>query len=395
MCWKDWLPLVGLTCAVFVFNTSEFVPIALLTDIAADFRTTEAHAGMLISVYAWMVMLLSLPLMLLVSKMELRRLMLWIVAGFVAFQMLSAVSANYWMLMLARIGVACTHAVFWSIVSPFAVSIAPPNKQPLALSMIVTGSSVAMILGMPLGRVIGLYVGWRMAFLSIGLFALAVLVFLFFALPKVPSHGGFSAKQLPSLLRNPLIMGCYVLTFLVATAYYTGYSYIEPYLLQVAGFSESGITATLMFFGGAGIVGSWLFSRFFPRTPVRFITCTLVGEALCLFLLFPLRDAHVVLVVLCALWGMAVTAYNVSFQSEIIHITTDDATPVAMSIFSGIFNLGIATGTLLGGQVCTHASIGYIGYAGGAVACCALVYWLLHMAKCFCKPQPTCVPDAK
>ena len=90
MTWRNWLPLVGLTCAAFVFNTSEFIPIALLTDIASDFHTTEAHAGMLISVYAWMVMLLSLPLMLLVSKINLRKLMLWVVVGFVLFQVLSS-----------------------------------------------------------------------------------------------------------------------------------------------------------------------------------------------------------------------------------------------------------------------------------------------------------------
>lgn len=156
MTWRNWLPLVGLTCAAFVFNTSEFIPIALLTDIAADFNITEAHAGMLISVYAWVVMLLSLPLMILVSNINLRKLMLWVVAGFVLFQVLSSVSATYYMLMFSRIGVACTHAVFWSIVSPLAVSLVPEKRRPLALSMIVTGTSVAMILGMPIGRIIGL-----------------------------------------------------------------------------------------------------------------------------------------------------------------------------------------------------------------------------------------------
>ena len=140
MTWRNWMPLIGLTCATFVFNTSEFIPIALLTDIAADFHTTEAHAGMLISVYAWMVMLLSLPLMLAVSKINLRKLLLWVVAAFVLFQVLSSLSQTYYMLMFSRIGVACTHAIFWSIVSPLAVSLVPDSKRPLALSMIVTGT---------------------------------------------------------------------------------------------------------------------------------------------------------------------------------------------------------------------------------------------------------------
>ena len=96
MNYKIWLPVISLTLSAFVFNTSEFMPIGLLTDIAGDFNITEAHAGMLISVYAWMVALLSLPLMLLVCRMEMRRLLLSIVALFIISHVCSALSATYW-----------------------------------------------------------------------------------------------------------------------------------------------------------------------------------------------------------------------------------------------------------------------------------------------------------
>ncbi len=72
---KNWMALVGLTCAAFIFNTSEFIPIGLLTDIANDFLTTEAQAGMIISIYAFVVMLLSLPLMIVVSRFEMKKLL--------------------------------------------------------------------------------------------------------------------------------------------------------------------------------------------------------------------------------------------------------------------------------------------------------------------------------
>lgn len=383
MTWRNWLPLIGLTCATFVFNTSEFIPIALLTDIAADFHTTEAHAGMLISVYAWMVMLLSLPLMLAVSKINLRKLLLWVVAAFVLFQVLSSLSQTYYMLMFSRIGVACTHAIFWSIVSPLAVSLVPDSRRPLALSMIVTGTSVAMILGLPIGRMIGLQVGWRMTFMSIAVFSFATLAYLFFTLPQVPSHGGFSVRQLPSLLKNPILIGIYILTLLFSTAYYVGYSYIEPFLLQVAHLSANWVTNTLMLFGVAGIIGSILFSKFYSRNPIRFIALAIGGICVCQLLLSPVAYTGVWIIFLCAAWGMSATAYNVSFQNEIINHTDADATPVAMSISSGIFNLGIATGTLVGGQICTHWSIAYIGYVGGAIALCALLYWCFCLSKRF------------
>ena len=173
-----WLPLVGLTFAVFVFNTSEFMPIGLLTDIATDLNISEARAGLLISVYAWVVAIMSLPLMIMVSKMELKRLLLSIIALFVVSHVASAFAEGYYTLMLSRIGVACAHSIFWSIAPPLAVRTVPDGKRALGLSAIATGSSVAMVVGLPLGRVVGLYVGWRMAFMSIAIMALGTVICL-------------------------------------------------------------------------------------------------------------------------------------------------------------------------------------------------------------------------
>lgn len=382
---KNWLPLIGLTCAAFIFNTSEFIPIGLLSDIAADFAITEARAGMIISVYAFVVMLMSLPLMILVSKVELRRLMLVIASLFVLFQMLSGISTGYGMLMLSRIGVACTHAIFWSIVSPYAVRLVPEKFQPLALGMIATGTSIALICGMPLGRIIGLSIGWRMAFICIGIFAFVLLVYMAALLPKAPSRGGFSFHKLPVLLKDPLLVGLYVLSFAIATSYYTGYSYIEPFLKQVAGMQDGMITTTMVIFGCMGILGSISFSRLYARNPFRYMSIVLGGVTVCLLLLRPASYFMVAAIAVCALWGAFFTASNVVMQSEIIHMSPQDATSVSMSIFSGIFNLGIACGTYVGGSVCTHMSIADIGYVGGVMALVTFIYWRRYVMARFRK----------
>ena len=100
---REWLPLIGMTVAAFIFNTSEFMPIGLLTDIAQNYHITEAHAGQLITVYSWVVMLLSLPLMLLVCKIPYKTLLLGTMALFGGFQFLSTAAMSYGMLMVARI----------------------------------------------------------------------------------------------------------------------------------------------------------------------------------------------------------------------------------------------------------------------------------------------------
>lgn len=369
----QWLPLLGLTFSAFIFNTSEFVPIGLLTDIANDFQITEAHAGLLITIYAWVVALASLPLMLLVSKVEFKRLLLSVVALFALSHILSSVSSNYMTLMVSRIGVACSHAIFWSIASPLAVKVAPAGKRSLALSFIVTGTSIAMIVGLPLGRIVGLFLGWRMTFLCIAVLAALVFVFMAIVFPKVPNQNPVSLRNLPGLVKTPALTGIYILTVVAITGHYTGYSYIEPFMAQVAHLRESAITFALMLFGLAGIVGSILFSKKYDKHPVAFINVAVYGIVAFLYLLQPASISMGSTLLVCVLWGIAITAFNLVFQALIIQFAPQ-ATSIAMSIYSGIFNVGIGSGALIGGYTCTYLSLGWIGYIGGTISLVAAFY---------------------
>jgi len=138
---RQYMALLGITIAAFIFNTSEFIPIALLIDISESFSMTEAAAGQMITIYAWVVALLSLPLMLLTCRMELKRLLLLMVALFGIGQLVSGLASSYDMLLGARIIVACAHSIFWSIAAPLATRLVTREHRPMALSMIVTGSS--------------------------------------------------------------------------------------------------------------------------------------------------------------------------------------------------------------------------------------------------------------
>ena len=126
-------PLVFLTLAAFLLNTSEFVPIGLLTDIASTFSLTESGAGLMISIYAWAVAALSLPLMIAASRMPPKRLILVVLAVFCAGQVGTAVAPTFELLVAARLVVAAAHAVFWSVASPYAVRVAAPEHASCAM----------------------------------------------------------------------------------------------------------------------------------------------------------------------------------------------------------------------------------------------------------------------
>ena len=373
-----WLPLIGLTFAVFVFNTSEFMPIGLLTDIATDLNISEARAGLLISVYAWVVAIMSLPLMIMVSKMELKRLLLSIIALFVVSHVASAFAEGYYTLMLSRIGVACSHAIFWSIAPPLAVRTVPDGKRALGLSTIATGSSVAMVVGLPLGRVVGLYVGWRMTFLSIAIISALIFIFIAVVFPKLQNRGKFAFKQLPALLHNRVLVGVFIMSVLFATAHYTGYSYIEPFLGKVAALSPDVVTLVLIVFGASGMLGSISFSKYYMANRRRFMLVMTLGPALCLLLLQVAAASLLSVVLVCIMWGAMATAFNIAFQDNTIRFAPENATSIGMSIFSGIFNLGIGSGAYVGGLVVSHLSIDYIGYAGGIIGLIATLYLVVR-----------------
>lgn len=376
---KAWLPVISLTFSAFIFNTSEFIPIGLLSDIAADFGITESYAGLMITVYAWAVALASLPLMLIFAKTENRKLMLAIVTLFAASHMLSAIAPDFQMLMLSRMGVACAHAIFWSIVTPLAVRVAPEGNRATALSIVVAGSSVAMIVGLPLGRAIGIAVGWRVTFFIIGIVALGVLAFIAAVLRKTPSEGGFSLRKLPALIKTPALWGIYLLTIITISGHFTGYSYIEPFLAQVAGMGNNAITIVLTLYGIVGLVGSLLFSKYYDARPALFLRFAVVGICLFLLLLHAAALNPWSTVALCICWGLAINFFNLVFQSEVIR-HAPQGTAVAMSIYSGIYNVGIGTGALVGGSVCDGIGIPYIGYVGGAIALAATIYCMRRVA---------------
>lgn len=372
-----WLPIMGLTICVFIFNTTEFAPISLLTTIATDFNISEAQTGMMMTIYAWIVATISLPLMLLTKNVERKSLLLGILFFFILSHLLSAFAWSYAILMLSRIGIAFSHAIFWAITASLVYRLAPKGQTTKALSFLATGSSLAIVLGLPIGRIIGQAWGWRSTFGVIALLGVGMFYFLYKTLPILPSQNTGSLKSLPILMKRPALMGMYLLTILAISAHFTAYSYIEPFVIHVAHLGEHFATAVLFLFGIAGLLGSMLFARLRHKHPfglVLFALSALIfAEGFMLMLSF-----HVVpFSILSLFWGIAICLISLILQVSVLELAPD-ATDVAMSLYSGIYNIGIGGGAFIGGWVINSLgmqSIGYIGALFGALAL-SLAIWI-------------------
>ena len=370
-----WLRVVMLAIAAFIFNTTEFVPVGLLSDIAASFNMKTAQVGLMLTIYAWVVALMSLPLMLLTRQVERKRLLIFIFSLFIVSHVLSVGAWDFWSLVASRVGIALSHAIFWSITASLAIRVAPPGKKTQALSMLATGTALAMVLGLPLGRIIGQYLGWRTTFMSIGVVALLTLICLIKLLPPLPSEHTGSLKSVPMLFRRPALVGMYVLTALIVTAHYTAYSYIEPFIQTVANMGENFTTFLLLIFGGAGIFGSIIFSMFGNRFPAAMLSGPILMVTLSMLLLFVAVMNPISISVLCVVWGLAMMIIGLALQVRVLALASD-ATDVSMSLLSGIYNIGIGAGALLGNQVSLHLEMSNVGYAGGVLGCIAFVWCL-------------------
>ncbi|EAA5902374.1 TPA: sugar transporter [Salmonella enterica subsp. salamae serovar 35:g,m,s,t:-] len=375
-----WLRVVTLAIAAFIFNTTEFVPVGLLSDIAESFHMQTAQVGIMLTIYAWVVAVMSLPFMLLTSQMERRKLLIYLFVLFIASHVLSFLAWNFTVLVISRIGIAFAHAIFWSITASLAIRLAPAGKRAQALSLLATGTALAMVLGLPIGRVVGQYFGWRTTFFAIGLGALITLLCLIKLLPKLPSEHSGSLKSLPLLFRRPALMSLYILTVVVVTAHYTAYSYIEPFVQNVAGLSANFATVLLLILGGAGIIGSLVFGKLGNRHASSLVSIAIALLVVCLLLLLPAADSEAHLAILSIFWGIAIMVIGLGMQVKVLALAPD-ATDVAMALFSGIFNIGIGAGALVGNQVSLHWSMSAIGYIGAIPACAALVWAVLIFRK--------------
>lgn len=373
----------AFSLSAFIFNTTEFVPVALLSDIALSFEMETATVGLMITVYAWMVFLGSLPLMLLTAKVERKKLLLSIFALFIVSHILSVAAWNFWVLLISRIGIALAHAIFWSITASLVIRVAPKDKKQQALGLLALGSSLAMILGLPLGRLIGQSLDWRSTFAVIGIIATLVMLLMWKLLPHLSSKNAGSLASIPVLMKRPLLVGIYLLVMMIISGHFTTYSYIEPFAIKVSQFAPEIATMILFIFGLAGVAGSFLFGRLYAKNPRKFIACAMMLVMLPQLLLFPLKHFEIAIFLLVFLWGIGITSLSIALQMRVLQLAPD-ATDVASAIYSGIYNVGIGVGALFGSIVIHQLGLEYIGLIGGGLGILALC-WLGFITVKFVK----------
>ncbi|MEV4455323.1 MFS transporter [Microbispora sp. NPDC004025] len=366
--------LVALAVGAFTYVTAEVLPIGLLTVMAADLDRSPSETGLLVTGYAAVVVLASLPLTRLTQRVPRRRLLTATLAVFVAGMLLTAVAPNYPTLLAARLLVAATQALFWSVATPAAAAMFPPEIRGRAIARMSIGSSLGPVLGVPAGTWLGQQVGWRAAFALAAAVGLVTCITVAALMPGRRQAGGGSDGHepgrgaTPDARRYALLI---VATVIGVGGYLTAYTYITPFLLEFGGFAPAALSPLLLASGIAGVTGTIVVGRLLdsrPRTalvgPLALITCALLG-------LYAFGAVHAVAVVALCLTGMSFSALAAAIASRALQVAPG-STDIASAGSGSAFNIGIAGGSLLGGALIDHSGVRSVTVAGALLTATAL-----------------------
>jgi len=356
-----------LAFSAFLIVTTEFLIVGLLPALGRDLGISISAAGQLVTLFAFTVMVAGPPLTAALSHLDRKRLFIAILLLFAGANALAAASTSFWVLAIARVMPALALPVFWGTASETAGQLAGPHKAGQAVSKVYLGISAAMLLGIPLGTVAANAIGWRAAFWALAglslIMALAMLVWM----PSVTRTAKVDFKQQARIFRERNFLANVLLSVVVFTAMFTGYTYLADMLERVAGVAPGHTGWWLMGFGAVGLAGNWLGGRAVDRSPLGATALFLVLLAIGMAAIVPLAHAGLVFCLALALWGIANTAlYPISQVRVMSAVTHSQALAGSTNVSAA--NAGIGLGAVIGGVTIPGLGIEYLGYVAAGVA---------------------------
>ncbi|MFB6610808.1 MFS transporter [Agromyces sp. NPDC056379] len=371
-----WLGLIVLASAVFLSVTIEMLPTGLLPDMSRELGVGEPLVGLLVTVFAATVVVLTVPLAALTRKVGRRRLIVIALVVLAISCVLTAVAPNYPTVVATRVLGGAAHGVFWSVVGAYAGHLVPKEQLARAVSISVAGGSAAFVLGVPLSTALGQALGWRSAFAAMGALTLVGAVLVWRFLPSVRHHAGEADAAPVRVRKDPTFVPVIVVCLITATAMigmYSFYTYVAPYLTDVMGLPASAISPMLLAYGIAGAVGLVLAGAVLGRRPTVGLVVAMVGTALGAVGLAVFPQVPVAGIASFLLFGTAFGALPTMLNTRLLHSASARIRDAAASFYTTAFNTGIGGGALLGAALYGVIGLAALPWVLVALFACATI----------------------
>ncbi|ENU91280.1 hypothetical protein F971_03187 [Acinetobacter vivianii] len=351
-----WSGVFAMSLCVFALIASEFMPVSLLTPIAADLKITEGMAGQGIAISGAFAVITSLSISKIAGNLNRKTLLLGLTALMAVSALIVAFAQNYAVYMLGRALIGVVIGGFWSMSAAMAMRLVPEAQVPRALAIFNGGNALAMVVAAPLGSYLGSIIGWRGAFISLVPVAVFVLIWQWISLPpmRVDAKKTEQGSSIFGLFRNPVVTIGMLAVCLFFMGQFSLYTYVRPFLETVTQVEISTLSLILLGVGVMGLIGTSVISlllkpAFYPTLIFIPVIMAVIALALVMF-----GTWTIIVAVLLGLWGLLATAAPVGWWSWIARTLPENA-EAGGGLMVAVIQFAIALGSVLGGILFDHS----------------------------------------
>ncbi len=363
------LALYALTAGAFGIGTTEFVIMGLLMQVSADLGVTISAAGLLVSGYALGVFIGAPLLTAATTRWPRKTVLVALMIVFTLGNLACALAPNYEILMAARVLTSLAHGTFFGVGAVVATQLVSPDRKATAISIMFTGLTAATLLGVPAGAWLGLHYGWRAAFWAVtvlGLVATAIIVWLVPA-DRDRTQATSLRKEMKVLSRPQVLLGL-AMTVLGYAGVFAVFTYIQPILTQISGFSDAAVSPILLVFGVGFFIGNLLGGRLADKRLVPALLGTLLLLSIVLATMTFAMHYTWSAILFTGLLGAAAFATVAPLQMRVLQKAEGAGQNMASSLNIAAFNLGNAIGAWLGAIVIgSRLGLGAVGAVAALV----------------------------
>ncbi|MGI5157874.1 MFS transporter [Microbispora sp. CA-102843] len=370
---RSWLGVAAITASLFVFLTTELMPVGLLTPVSASLRISVGAAGLMVTLYGVSAGL-GVPFIVAWTRRVNRRVLLSTLLAILTLgNTITAISPNYPLVLTTRLIMGFASGVFWAIGVSMAMRLVPERHASRAAAIVMSGISIAAVVGIPLGTALESLTSWRTTFLIWA--GLSALVFLAVVavIPSLPSTNAVSVREVFGLpLKNvPLRLVLFTVVLFVL-GHFGAYTFVRPYLEQSASATPFFITVALMVYGAGGAAGNFAAGYTVNRNPRGSFIAGCAGLVTSLLLLLTIAHGQAGSIITLVLWGVSFGVVQLS-QVNMTQAAAPDTFEAAMSLNTMAYNTSIALGALFGGLFADHLGVTGVVWFGAALTAASLL----------------------
>ncbi|WP_448810765.1 MFS transporter [Agromyces bauzanensis] len=365
-----WFALIVLAFAVFATVTVEMVPAGLLPAMSAAFEVSAAQVGLLVSLWAAVIIVTSLPAVRLTARVDRRTLIVATLAVMAFANLVTALAPTFEVVLVVRVVAAIAHGTFWSVVMVYATSLVDASISGRTVAIVSAGASGATVVGIPLGALVGQVADWRLVFAGLGAVLTVAAAVIGRRLPRL-AGGPPTARGEGHRDRSfAAVLAAAIACLLTAAASFTLFTYVAPYLTDVAGLPSSWISPLLFAFGAAGIAGLAIAAVTSDRWPIASLVLMSALFAAGLGTLGIASQSAPAVIGGILAWGLAIGGLPAMLQSRLLGVASPALRGLASALMVVFFNAGISLGATLGGVL--ESGVGLVAAAFAAASLAAL-----------------------